>query len=300
MASGRWSILVAATVAVTLVLTVAVGASGAASPGWIVFSAHPDGAGSQQLYRVGTDGTGLQQITTGALPAVSPSVARAGAAVVFSRLGSGIFAVNLDGTAVRRLTSNPRDSYPVFSPDGRRIAFLRPVKKQWRVFIMAASGREQLRVPQAPPAGRPSWTPDGRSIIMPAGGDLVKIDPRTGHVLKYFGLTIDPQIGQTATVSPDARSVAYVNPRRSTGPPDCGEGRCPQFGLYLASVPAPHRARRIVDDTGAAGWSPDGKTLVFISKGTLTLRIVATGLQTSISTGPHVADGDAPPAWQNR
>jgi len=40
--------------------------------------------------------------------------------------------------------------------------------------------------------------------------------------------------------------------------------------------------------------------LAFISKGTLTLRVVATGVQTSISTGSHVADGDAPPAWQNR
>ncbi|MDX6476637.1 MAG: hypothetical protein QOH95_2148 [Gaiellaceae bacterium] len=283
-----------------LALTVGVVASGAESPGWIVFSAHPDGAGAQQLYRVGTDGAGLQQITTGGLPAVSPSLPRVGARVVFSRLGSGIFSVNLDGTGLRRLTSNPRDSYPVFSPDGKRIAFIRPVKLQWRVFTMAASGQEELRVPQAPPGGRPSWTPDSKALIVPAGGDLVKLDPRTGHVLKYFGLTIDPQIGQTATVSPDARSVAYVNPRRSTGPPDCGEGRCPQFGLYLASVPAPHRARRIVDDTGAAGWSPDGKTLVFISKGALTLRVVATGAQTTISTGAQVADGDAPPAWQNR
>jgi Tol biopolymer transport system component len=298
MASRRWSILVATTVA--LALTVAVLAPGAASPGWIVFSAHPDGAAPQQLYRVGADGEGLQQITTGTLPAVSPAFARVGARLVFSRLGSGIFTVNVDGTALRRLTSNPRDSYPVFSPDGQRIAFLRLVKAQWRVFIMSASGQEQRRAPQAPPAGRPSWTPDGKAIIMPSGGDLVKIDPRTGHVLKYFGLAIDTQTGQTATVSPDARSVAYVNPRRSTGPPDCGDGRCPQFGLYLANVPSPHRARRIVDDTGAAGWSPDGKTLAFISKGALTLRVVATGMQTSISTGSHVADGDAPPAWQYR
>jgi len=298
MVSRRWSILVATTAA--LALTVAVLAPGAAPPGWIVFSAHPDGAGPQQLYRVGADGEGLQQITTGTLPAVSPAFARVGARLVFSRLGSGIFTVNVDGTALRRLTSNSRDSYPVFSPDGQRIAFLRLVGKQWRVFSMSASGQAQLRVPQAPPAGRPSWTPNGKAIIIPSGGDLVKIDSRTGRVLKYFGLAIDPQIGQTATVSPDARSVAYVNPRRSTGPPDCGEGRCPQFGLYLASVPAPHRPRRIVDDTGAAGWSPDGKMLAFISKGTLTLRVVATGVQTSISTGSHVADGDAPPAWQNR
>lgn len=128
----------------------------------------------------------------------------------------------------------------------------------------------------------------------------MKIDAQTGRVLKRFGLTLDIQIAQTATVSPDARTLAYVGPRLSTGPPDCGEGRCPQFGLYLAGIPPPHRPRRIVNDTGAAGWSPDGKSLAYIAKGTLTLRVLASGVETTIATGANVADGDAPPAWQPR
>jgi Tol biopolymer transport system component len=231
------------------------------------------------------------------LPAVAPSFARLGTRVAFTRLGSGIFTVELNGTGLRRLTSNTRDTYPVFSPDGTRIAFTRVIGKQWRLFTMAASGRDQRRVGNAPPAGRPSWTADGKSILIPSGGDLLKVDPTSGHVQKYFGLAIDPQVGQTAAVSPDGRFVAYVGPRISTGPPDCGEGRCAQFGLYLASLPRPHRPRRIVNDTGAAGWSPDSKTLVFVSKGALTLRVVSTGQQTTISTDAHLATGDAPPAW---
>jgi Tol biopolymer transport system component len=206
--------------------------------------------------------------------------------------------VELNGTGLRRLTSNARDTYPVYSPDGLRIAFTRVVGTQWRLFTMSASGREVRRLPEAPPAGRPSWAPDSKSILIPSGGDIVQVDPKTGHVQKYFGLTIDPQVGQTASVSPNSRSVAYVGPRISTGPPDCGEGRCAQFGLYLASLPRPHRPRRIVDDTGAAGWSPDSKTLVFVAKGALTLRDVASGKQTLISTDTHLATGDAPPAWR--
>lgn len=298
MVFRRWSIPVASTVVLALALAVAAVSRGASSPSWIVFPAHPDGAGPQQLFRVAVDGNGLQQITTGALPAVSPAVARSGNRLVFSRLGSGIFAANLDGTGLRRLTSNGRDSFPVFSPDGTRIAFVRPYRAQWRLYTMSASGASERRVPQAPPAGRPSWAPDGKTIVMPAGGDVVKVDPATGHVLKYYGLSIDLQIGQTATVSPDGRTLAYVNPRRSTGPPDCGEGRCPQFGLYLASVAAPHHPRRIVDDTGAAGWSPDGKSLVFIAKGVLTVRQIGSGAERTISTGTHVADGESPPAWR--
>ena len=94
--------------------------------------------------------------------------------------------------------------------------------------------------------------------------------------------------------------VAYLGPRLSTGPEDCGEGPCPQFALYLARVPAPHRPRRIVNDTGAAGWSPDGKTLVYVHLDALTLRTVASGKTRTIETGTHVAVGDSPPAWQPR
>ncbi|MDX6484875.1 MAG: TolB protein [Gaiellaceae bacterium] len=299
MSRGRWSILAASsTVAVVVSLACGlVGPGAATAPSWIVFSAYADGGGATQLFRVQPNGVGLDQITTGKLPAVSPSFSRSGAKVAFSRLGSGIFTMNPNGSGLRRLTSNGRDGYPVWSPDGTQIAFVRLVGVQWRAFVMSSSGSNEHRLAQAPPAGRASWTSNGKSILMPAGGDLVQVDAKTGHVQKYVGLPIDTQTGQTATVSPNGRLVAYVGPRISTGPPDCGEGRCPQFGLYLASLPVPHRTRRIVNDTGAAGWSPDGKRLAFVAKGVLTLRNVATGAQTVISTDTHVATGDAPPAW---
>jgi Tol biopolymer transport system component len=299
MSRSRWSI-VAALSSVALVALAAglTGPRAAASPSLIVFSAYADGGGATQLFRVQPSGVGLEQITTGKLPAVSPSFSRDGARIAFSRLGSGIFTMSPEGQGLRRLTSNGRDSYPVWSPDGTQIAFIRLVGVQWRVFVMSSSGHDVRRIPQAPPAGRPTWTANGKSIVMPAGGDLVQIDAATGHVQKYFGLAIDTQTGQTATVSPSGRVVAFVGPRVSTGPPDCGEGRCPQFGLYLANLVAPHRLKRIVNDTGAAGWSPDGKRLAFIAKGVLTLRNVATGAQTTVSTDAHVATGDAPPAWR--
>jgi Tol biopolymer transport system component len=253
-----------------------------------------------QLFRVDETGAGLRQITTGALPAVSPSFSPSGTRIAFSRLGSGLFAMNVDGTGLRRLTSNGRDSYPVWSPDAKRIAFVRIAGAQWRVFTMSPTGRGQRRLPAAPPAGRPSWTSDGKSILVPAAGDLVRIDAQTGRAQKYYGLSLDLVTGQTATVSPNGRLVATVGPRRSTGPPDCGEARCPQFGLYLANVVAPHRMRKLVNDTGAAGWSPDSTRLVYVAKGVLKVRIVSSGVERSIETGTNVASGDAPPAWQPR
>jgi hypothetical protein len=301
MASSRWSILGASVFALLIALLVAHAAPGApAPPRAIVFSAHPDGTGPAQLFRVQTTGEGLAQITTGRRPATAPAFSPDGKQIAFVRLGSGIFQVNLDGSGLHRLTSGTRDSYPVWSQDGKRIAFVRPHRAQWRVHVMSASGRGQRRLPQAPPAGRPSWTANGKGIFIPAAGDLVRIDSRSGKILKLYGLTLDIQTAQTATVSPGARRIAFLGPRVSTGPPDCGEGPCPQYGLYLASVPAPHRPRRIANDTGPAGWSPDGTTLVFVSQGALTLWAVDSGKRTEIASGLHVPTGDAPPAWQPR
>ena len=142
---------------------------------------------------------------------------------------------------------------------------------------MSPTGAGLRRLPLAPPAGRPSWTPNGKSILIPSAADIVRVDSQTGRIQKYYGLTLDIQTTQTAVVSPDGKTVVYLGPRFSTGPEDCGEGPCPQYALYTARVPAPHRPRRIVNDTGAAGWSPDGKTLAYVHLDALTLRTVATG-----------------------
>jgi Tol biopolymer transport system component len=293
----RRSIVAAAIVALTL--AVGRSAPGASSPRWIVFSALPNGSPPAQLFRVQTTGEGVEQITTGVKPATEPAFSADGTRIVFARLGSGIFRVSLDGTGLRRLTSGIRDAFPTWSPDGKRIAFLRPFRKQWRLYVVPAAGGKARRLGPTPPAGRPTWSANGKSIFIPASGTVARIDSRTGQVQKYYRVTVDPVTGQSATVSPDARWVAYVGSRKPTGPEDCGESQCPQFALYLGGLSTGSR-RRIADDTGPAGWSPDSKTLVFVFRGALTLSVVASGARTTVPSGPHVATGDSPPAWQPR
>ena len=266
---------------------------------WIVFSGQPDGTSVPQLFRVQTTGAGLEQITTGSLPATDPAFSPSGAQLVFSRLSSGIFRVNLDGTGLHRLTSGGRDSYPVWSPDGKRIAFVRPYRTEWRAYVMSASGSGQKLLKLAPPSGRPTWTRDGTSLFIPAAGGLVKVDSRTGGVQKVYRVVLDPSISQAATVTAGGQTVAFVGRRAPTGPPDCGESNCPAYALYVSALSGKNR-RRVANDTGPAGWSPDGKTLVYVSRGSLTLSPVAGGKTTAIPTGTHVASGDAPPAWQPR
>jgi len=285
------------TAVAAVALSAAHGAPGASAPLWIVFSAQPNGLGAPQLFRVQTTGAGLEQITTGAQPATDPAFSPDGTRVVFARLSSGIFRVNLDGSGLHRLTSGSRDTYPVWSPDGRHIAFIRIYKTQWRLYVMSASGAGQTRLRLAPPAGRPTWTRDSKSILIPDSGSVTKVDARTGRVQTRYRAEIDPVDSQAATVSPDITRVAFVGTRPPTGPPDCGESHCPAFALYVSKLSG--KRQKITNDTGPAGWSPDSKTIVFVARGVLTLNVIGGG-KTTIHAGPHVPSGDAPPAWQPR
>ena len=63
--------------------------------------------------------------------------------------------MNLDGTGVRRLTDNGRDSFPAWSPDGKQIAFIRPSANGWGVYVMSASGSGRAAAPPGA-SGRPA------------------------------------------------------------------------------------------------------------------------------------------------
>jgi dipeptidyl aminopeptidase/acylaminoacyl peptidase len=112
-------------------------------------------------------GTGLGQITSGRRPANDPAFAPDGTQLAFARLGSGLFVVNVDGSALRWLTGNGFDRYPVWSPNGRLIAFVRGAGSGYHLWVMSANGKRQHRLRQAPStAGRAAWTPDGESLII--------------------------------------------------------------------------------------------------------------------------------------
>lgn len=85
-------------------------------------------------------------------------------------LGS-LWSVPTDGSAPpARLTRGTRDTGPVFSPDGRWIAFLRPDEdKRPQVHVLPADGGEPWKVTSHPlGAGAPRWSPDSTRIAYTA------------------------------------------------------------------------------------------------------------------------------------
>lgn len=291
-------------VAIALGVAVVVGAVAAGSPRYIVFSGTPsDGEQTQtpQLYRIRSSGGGLRQLTTGANAAVDPAYSPGGRRIAFARLGVGIFTMNPDGTGLRRLTKNGRDSYPTWAPTGGRIAFVRPVGATWKLFVLSTSGGTPHLLGKAPPSGRPSWTKAG--LLSPSGGDLLAIDTKTGRVSKYYGANIDPIWGlNTVSLSPDLSRLTYMGTRApDPGDKECGEGPCQRFALYLESLTTKQKKPRLlVKDAGPASFSPDGRELAYAAAGQILVRSVASGSTHGLATGTVAAATSAPPAWQPR
>lgn len=274
----------------------------AAPPQWLLFTADPSGLGVEQIFRITLSGTGLKQLTKGQFSSQSPAFSPDGKRIAFTRLGDGIFSMNINGTGLRRLTSNGRDTSPAWSPNGKQIAFLRPTTTAWRVYVMSATGSGERQLSEAPPAGRPSWTP--RGLVIPTNGDLAKIDPHSGRVTKLFGARIDASGGlDTTAVAPDLSNLTFVGPRPPVpGDKGCGEGiPCAVFALYAENL-RKHKAPSVLArDTGPATFSPDGKSLAYVTKNhRIVLRVLANGKSKSIVTGKVTPTNTSPPAWQPR
>ena len=81
------------------------------------------------------------------------------------------------------------DSFPVWSPDGREIAFVRSSVGERRptgaLWVMSADGTNPRRV--ADDVWFSVWMPDGKSLLSIRGGGLVRVDVATGSAVPIPG-----------------------------------------------------------------------------------------------------------------
>jgi Tol biopolymer transport system component len=107
--------------------------------------------------------------------------------------GVAIFTMNADGTGVTRLspkdTSQNGDSQPQWSPDGRRIAFVRynEGRKEGAIEVMNADGGNVRRLtPFRIDATDPRWAPDGKHLLF-----NTYADPLPGRSANLFTIRLD-------------------------------------------------------------------------------------------------------------
>ncbi len=99
---------------------------------------------------------------TAADVALSPD----GRTLVLAMLGH-LFSLPANGGTAEQLTFGPcYDNDPVFSPDGSQVAFTSDRDgSDGNIFVLSLGGRQLLQLTQDEHAGRPTWSPDGRSIV---------------------------------------------------------------------------------------------------------------------------------------
>jgi Tol biopolymer transport system component len=292
--------LLSPLVAIAAALLVAGSVGSANLPGIIVFPATPEGSFVPQLFSVEPSGANLTQLTTGSNQALNPAVSPSRTRIAFARFGVGIFTMNRDGSGLKRLTKSARDSFPTWSPNGKTIAFVRPIGKAWRLFLVPATGGKERRLKQAPAAGRPTWTAT-KGLLVPTSADLVQVNPKNGKVVKYYDAELDPVWGlHNVTISPGVSKLTYVGTRDPiAGDQECGDGPCQRYGLFLEDLKAKHkRARLYVKDTSPAAFSPDGTRIVYVANHALVLKTLAGGATTVVPTGAVTPVSQGPPDWR--
>jgi dipeptidyl-peptidase-4 len=132
-------------------------------------------------------------------------------------------ATGLERLTVERVSdpalAGPVPTHLVWHPDGRRLTYLRPAGAQLDLHAFdPRSGQDVLLVSGAalglPPGPESStslshgqWMPDGRSLLVPAGGDVYLVDVATARAR---ALVKTPEEEELPEASPDGRLVAFT------------------------------------------------------------------------------------------
>jgi serine/threonine-protein kinase len=167
---------------------------------------------------------------------------------------------------LRRLTLHGRNRFPVWLPDGQRVAFQSDREGDAGIFVqridgtgavdrLTRAGADEAHVPE-------SWSPDGRhllfTVVKRGGYELFVYSATERRAQAFAGVHSREPIG--GVFSPDGRWVAYAST------PVEGGMRSPNRGIFVQPFPPTGATYQAPSDTFDfhPAWSPDGLAIVFV------------------------------------
>lgn len=204
-----------------------------------IFVMRPDGSGVRQLTQFETLGF-IYQDHAVTLPDDHPAISPDGRKIAFSSnrdsrgiLGDifggnqEIYVMNVNGTSIQRLTfSDSRDTEPVWSPDGTKIAFVSNRGGSLDIWVMNANGSDPQQLTSNPlPEIEPAWSPDGTKIAFSRilSGGVLEAEEKDVWVMDADGsnqravVTIDKE-DHDAVFTKDSKSLFVTSERNDTPP----------------------------------------------------------------------------------
>jgi TolB protein len=176
----------------------------------------------ENIFVANIDGTHAKKIADGALPEISPDGARlAFNTVADAKTRPGperhIAIVDVASGKVTVLKDIPSDNCfgPVWSPDGKQLAFSIMADNAWQLGLVNADGAGFRFVKNAElrseAFGAPEWARDGKSIFCHDLDNLYQID-LDGNVLKKWALAkilteASMNSGDRLSISPDGTAL---------------------------------------------------------------------------------------------
>jgi serine/threonine protein kinase/Tol biopolymer transport system component len=226
-------------------------------------------------------------------PHISPDGGRVAVSIPSGNSGSEVWVYEIPHSTLTRLTFDEHSTAPLWSPDGKQIAFTTYRQTGSVILVKPAdgSGAEETLVPGESLILVPtSWSSDGKFLaywtVGSATGRDVWIAPITGDRKPQPFLRTKFNEMQ-ARFSPDDRWVAYMSEE---------SGR---YEVYVQPFPGPGGKWQISTNGGTMPvWAPNGRELFYMNPGKLMSVGVTTQPTFSASTPRIVAD--IPPALMGR
>ena len=179
---------------------------------------------------------------------------------------TGLFLFNVETRETRRLTTSVEDSAPVFSPDGRTLAFNRgdygliDLLRLTKDYQPAGEPEQVVPGSESLGTGIPAWDPDGKDIVFCgfwAKAGLWRVEASAGARPRRIGF--ESEVATSPAVSQHGNRLAYVVYRFNSN----------IWRIDLRSPgQKPGSPARLIASTrweGIPAYSPDGKKIAFMS-----------------------------------
>jgi TolB protein len=130
--------------------------------------------GREQIHVMNANGSGIEPLTPAEIKTIHPSWARDSKSLIYctdddlkppKKNDAEIYTIDLATRHVTKVIEGGVNTFPVWSPDAKKIAFRRMLGENSEVFVANADGSAARNLTNDPAFdGWPDWSPDGSMI----------------------------------------------------------------------------------------------------------------------------------------
>ncbi len=170
---------------------------------------------------------------------------------------SDVYVISFATGEVKPLVASPADDeYPVWSPDGKKVAYYSDASGDREVYVSDSDGKNPVQLTKSPGIDEdPDWSPDGKRIVFRSERDKTS----NLYAMNVDGSDLKPVVtdGATKTVprySPDGGKLLFST-----------NAHWPGWDIELLDLQTGARAAQTsgIRTFCHAAWRPDGKGFLY-------------------------------------